>query len=107
LRRVAVAGIGGVALIGVDAGEETRSLREAKSGVVAAAEYAELGFRCQVHAPSAIDWESRIDRRAARFLAASTAYAHIAMEQAIADAGLGESEVSAAHTGLIVGAVGP
>jgi 3-oxoacyl-[acyl-carrier-protein] synthase-1 len=104
MRRVAVTGIGVVSPIGVDAGEVTRSLREAKSGVVAAPEYAEFGFRCQVHAPSPIDWESRIDRRAARFLAAGTAYAHIAMEQAIADAGLEESEVSAERTGLIVGA---
>src|SRR3984957_1126877 len=107
MRRVAVTGMGVVSPIGVDAGEVTRSLREAKSGVVAGPEYAELGFRCQVHAPSAIEWESRIDRRAARFLAAGTAYAHIAMEQAIADAGLEEAEVSAERTGLIVGAGGP
>ena len=107
MRRVAVTGMGVVSPIGVDAGEVARSLREAKSGVVAAPEYAELGFRCQVHAPSSIDWEGRIDRRAARFLAAGTAYAHIAMEQAIADSGLEESEVSNERTGLIVGAGGP
>jgi 3-oxoacyl-[acyl-carrier-protein] synthase I len=107
MRRVAVTGMGVVSPIGVNAGEVTQSLREAKSGVVAAPEYAGLGFRCQVHAPSPIDWESRIDRRAARFLAAGTAYAHIAMEQAIADAGLEEREVSAERTGLIVGAGGP
>jgi 3-oxoacyl-[acyl-carrier-protein] synthase-1 len=99
--------MGVVSPIGIDAGEVTRSLRDAKSGVVAAPEYAGLGFRCQVHAPSPIDWESRIDRRAARFLAAGTAYAHIAMEQAIADAGLEAAEVSAERTGLIVGAGGP
>jgi len=107
MRRVAVTGMGVVSPIGVDVGEVTRSLREARSGVVAAPEYAGLGFRCQVHAPSQVDWESRIDRRAARFLAAGTAYAHLAMEQAIADAGLEETEVSSERTGLIVGAGGP
>ena len=107
MRRVAVTGLGIVSPIGVDAEEVTASLRAARSGVVAAPEYAELGFRCQVHAPSPIDWESRIDRRAARFLAAGTAYAHIAMEQAIADSGLTEDEVSHERTGLVVGAGGP
>jgi 3-oxoacyl-[acyl-carrier-protein] synthase-1 len=107
MRRVAVTGLGIVSPIGNDAGEVTQSLREARSGVVAAPEYAELGFRCQVHAAPHIDWERLIDRRAARFLAAGTAYAHLAMEQAIADSGLAESEISDERTGLIVGAGGP
>src|SRR5271167_1241739 len=107
MRRVGVTGIGLVSSIGATAEEVTTSLRDARSGVVAAPEYAELGFRCQVHAPSKIDWEAQIDRRAARFLAAGTAYAHIAMEQAIADAGLQEAEVSHERTGLIIGSGGP
>jgi 3-oxoacyl-[acyl-carrier-protein] synthase-1 len=107
MRRVAVTGIGIVSSIGLNADEVAASLREARSGVVAAPEYAELGFRCQVHAPSRIDWESLVDRRAARFLAAGTAYAHIAMEQAIADSGLEEAEVSHERTGLIIGSGGP
>src|ERR1700752_2641508 len=107
MRRVAVTGLGIVSPIGVDAEAVTASLREARSGVVAAPEYAGLGFRCQVHAAPPIDWESRVDRRAARFLAAGTGYAHIAMEQAIADSGLAEDEVSHERTGLIVGAGGP
>jgi 3-oxoacyl-[acyl-carrier-protein] synthase-1 len=107
MRRVAVTGLGIVSPIGVTAEEVTASLRAARSGVIAAPEYAGLGFRCQVHAAPPIDWESRIDRRAARFLAAGTAYAHIAMEQAIADSGLAEDEVSHERTGLIVGAGGP
>jgi 3-oxoacyl-[acyl-carrier-protein] synthase-1 len=82
-------------------------LREARSGVSAAPEYADLGFRCQVQAAPDIDWESMVDRRAARFLAPGTAYGHIAMEQAIADSGLEESEVSHEKTGLIVGSGGP
>src|SRR5829696_4175741 len=107
MRRVVVTGMGIVSSIGNNANEVLASLREAKSGITAAPEYAELGFRCQVHAPPQIDWEAMVDRRAARFLAQGTAFAHIAMEQAIADAGLAEAEVSHEKTGLIVGAGGP
>ena len=106
MRRVAVTGIGIVSSIGNNAEEVVGALREARSGVTFTPEYAELGFRCQVHAAPQIDWETLIDRRAARFLAPGTAYAHIAMEQAIADAGLTETEISHERTGLIVGAGG-
>ena len=107
MRRVVVTGLGIVSSIGNNAHEVLASLREAKSGVIAAPEYAELGFRCQVHAAPQIDWEAMVDRRAARFLAPGTAYAHIAMEQAIADSGLSEGEISHERTGLIVGSGGP
>jgi len=107
MRRVAVTGMGIVSPIGADLASVTAALREARSGVTAAPEYAELGFRCRVHASPAIDWEALVDRRAARFLAAGTGYAHIAMEQAIADSGLTEAEVSHERTGLVVGAGGP
>ncbi|CAN7166717.1 beta-ketoacyl-ACP synthase I [Phenylobacterium sp. LjRoot219] len=107
MRRVAVTGLGIVSSIGVSAQEVLASLRDAKSGVVAAPEYGELGFRCQVHAPPQIDWEAMVDRRAARFLAQGTAFGHIAMEQAIRDSGLEESEISHERTGLIVGSGGP
>ena len=107
MRRVAITGIGIVSSIGNNANEVVASLREARSGVAAAPEYADLGFRCQVDARPKLDWESMVDRRAARFLAAGTGYAHIAMEQAIADAGLSEAEVSNDRTGLIVGSGGP
>ncbi|MBW8813693.1 MAG: beta-ketoacyl-ACP synthase I [Caulobacterales bacterium] len=107
MRRVVVTGMGIVSSIGNNTNEVLASLREAKSGVRAAPEYAELGFRCQVHAPPQIDWESMVDRRAARFLAQGTGYAHLAMEQAIADCGLAPEEVSHEKTGLIVGSGGP
>ena len=108
MRRVVVTGLGIVSSIGNNANEVLASLREAKSGVVAAPEYAELGFRCQVHATVKLDsWEALVDRRAARFLAPGTAYAHIAMEQAITDSGLEESDISNERTGLIVGSGGP
>jgi 3-oxoacyl-[acyl-carrier-protein] synthase-1 len=107
MRRVVVTGIGIVSSIGNNADEVSASLREARSGVTASPEYAELGFRSQVHAAPQIDWESMVDRRAARFLAQGTAFGHIAMEQAIADSGLEASDVSHERTGLIVGAGGP
>ena len=108
MRRVVVTGLGIVSSIGNNANEVLASLREAKSGVVTAPEYAELGFRCQVHATVKLDsWEALVDRRAARFLSPGLAYAHIAMEQAIAVASLGEAEISNERTGLIVGSGGP
>jgi 3-oxoacyl-[acyl-carrier-protein] synthase-1 len=107
MRRVVITGIGIVSSIGNSADEVAQSLKSARSGIVAAPKYAELGFRCQVHARPDIDWESMVDRRAARFLAPGAAYGHIAMEQAIADSGLTPEEVSHDRTGLIVGAGGP
>ncbi len=107
MRRVVVTGIGIVSSIGNNSNEVLASLREAKSGIIGAPDYAELGFRCQVHAAPQIDWEAMVDRRAARFLAQGTAYGHIAMEQAIADSGLSDAEVSTEMTGLIVGSGGP
>ena len=107
MRRVVVTGMGVVSSIGNNSNEVLASLREAKSGITAAPEYAELGFRCQVHAAPNIDWEAMVDRQAARFLAQGTGFSHIAMEQAIADSGLEETEVSHERTGLIVGSGGP
>jgi 3-oxoacyl-[acyl-carrier-protein] synthase-1 len=107
MRRVAVTGIGIVSSIGNNANEVLASLRESRSGIVAAPKYAELGFRCQVHGPAKIEWETLVDRRAARFLSPGLAYAHIAMEQAITDSGLEPGEVSHERTGIIVGEGGP
>ena len=106
MRRVVITGMGIVSSIGNNTNEVLASLREARSGISFAPEYAELGFRSQVQAAPQIDWESMIDRRALRFLAQGTAFAHIAMEQAIADAGLEEAEISNEKTGLIVGSGG-
>ena len=72
-----------------------------------AKEYAELGFRCQVHGAPTIDWENAIDRKVRRFLGAGAAWNYIAMQQAIEDAGLEDSDVSNVRTGLIMGSGGP
>ena len=107
MRRVVVTGIGIVSSIGSNANEVLASLHDARSGISFAPDHAELGFRSQVQAKPGVDWEAMVDRRAARFLAQGTGFAHIAMEQAIADSGLEESEVSHEKTGLIVGSGGP
>lgn len=108
MRRVVITGMGIVSSIGNGVEAVTQSLREARSGVVAAEDYARLGFKCQVHAPPQIDdWTKLIDRRAARFLAPGTAYGHLAMEQAIASAGLEKSDISHEKSGIIFGSGGP
>src|SRR6516162_10596537 len=107
MKRVVVTGMGIVSSIGNTTQEVLASLREAKSGISRADKYAELGFRCQVHgAPSLVPEES-IDRRAMRFLGGGAAWNHIAMEQAIRDAGLEANEISHEMTGIIMGSGGP
>lgn len=107
MRRVVVTGMGIVSSIGNTTQEVVASLREAKSGVVRAEKYVELGFRSQVHGMPSLDASQIVDRRAMRFHAAGTAWNHVAMDQAILDAGLTESDVSHERTGIIMGSGGP
>src|SRR6187397_734177 len=107
MRRVVVTGMGIVSSIGNNTQEVLACLREAKSGIVRADKYAELGFRCQVHGAPRLDPEEVVDRRAMRFLGGGAAWNHVAMEQAIRDSGLEEAEVSNARTGIIMGSGGP
>ena len=106
MRRVVVTGMGIVSSIGNNAQEVTASLREAKSGIVAAPKYAELGFRCQVHGAPNFDAE-QVDRRARRFMADGGIWNYASMTQAIADAGLEEADVKNERTGIIMGSGGP
>lgn len=107
MKRVAVTGMGIVSSIGNNTQEVLASLREAKSGIVAATDYAELGFRCRVHGAPDVDTEALVDRRAMRFHGGGTAWNHVAMDQAIRDAGLEENEISNEQTGIIMGSGGP
>jgi len=107
MKRVVVTGMGIVSSIGNSAQEVLASLREAKSGIVKADTYAELGFRCQVHGAPKLDWEEMIDRKIRRFMGAGAGWNYIAMEQAIRDAGLEEGDISNERTGLIMGSGGP
>src|SRR5215470_5660921 len=107
MRRVVVTGMGVVSSIGNSTQEVVASLREAKSGIVRAEKYAELGFRCQVHGEPHIEWEGMVPRKARRFMEAGVGWNYIAMDQAIRDAGLGEGEVTHERTGIIMGSGGP
>jgi 3-oxoacyl-[acyl-carrier-protein] synthase-1 len=107
MKRVVVTGMGIVSSIGNNAQEVLASLREAKSGIVKADKYAELGFRCQVHGAPSLAWEEAIDRKIRRFMGAGAGWNYVAMEQAIQDAGLEESDISNERTGLIMGSGGP
>jgi 3-oxoacyl-[acyl-carrier-protein] synthase-1 len=107
MRRVAVTGIGVVSSIGNDAQEVTAALREGRSGIRFAPDYAEHGFRCQVHGAPQIDLDAMIDKRHRRFMGDGAAYNFIAMQQAIQDSGLTDAEVSHDRTGLVMGSGGP
>ncbi len=107
MRRVVVTGLGIVSPIGNTAEEVTASLKAGTSGVEASPEMVEHGFRSQIAGTLKIDIKEHVDKRRLRFMGPGAAYAHIAMEQAIADAGLEESDVVNPRTGLIAGSGGP
>jgi 3-oxoacyl-[acyl-carrier-protein] synthase-1 len=107
MRRVVVTGMGIVCSIGNNTQEVTASLREARSGIVKAEDYERMGFRSHVHGSLKVDLDTAVDRRARRFMGDGAAYAWMAMNQAIADAGLETKDVSNERTGLIVGSGGP
>ena len=106
-KRVVITGIGIVSCIGNNADDVLVSLKSGKSGISFSPEYAELGFRSQVHGKPDIELADHIDKRLFRFMGEGAAYNHLAMEQAIADSGLPENEVSNERTGIIMGSGGP
>ncbi len=107
MKRVAITGLGIVSSIGNNKEEVTKSLRDGKSGISFAPEYAERGFRSHVHGAPNINLNDFVERKQRRFMGDGAAYNYVAMKEAIADAGLDESEVSHDRTGLIMGSGGP
>ena len=107
MRRVVVTGMGIVSSIGNNTQEVLASLREAKSGISAAPEYAEKGFRSLVHGQPSVKPEEVVDKRNMRFMGEGSGWNFIAMEQAIQDSGLTPEEVSNPRTGIIMGSGGP
>ena len=107
MRRVVVTGMGIVSSIGNNTQEVLTSLREAKSGIRAAPEYAGKGMRCQVHGEPSLKPEDVVDKRNMRFMGEGSGWNFVAMEQAIADAGLQHDEISHERTGIIMGSGGP
>jgi 3-oxoacyl-[acyl-carrier-protein] synthase I len=107
MRRVVVTGLGVVSSIGNNAAEVTQSLKDGRSGIEFVPQYKELGFRSQVAGTLKLNPEELVDRRLMRFMGNGGAYAYLAMKEAIADAGLGEKDVSNDRTGLVAGSGGP
>lgn len=107
MRRVVITGLGIISSIGNNTDEVTESLRNGNSGITFSDEYQFHGFRSQVHARPKIKLEDLVDKRQLRFMGDGAAYNYIAMQQAIEDSGLEESEVSNERTGLIMGSGGP
>jgi 3-oxoacyl-[acyl-carrier-protein] synthase-1 len=107
MRRVVVTGMGIVSSLGNNTQEVTASLREARSGIVAAEDYTKYGFRSQVHGSLKLDLDAVVDRRARRFMGDGAAYTWLAANQAIQDAGLTEKDLQSERTGVIAGSGGP
>ncbi|WP_420012850.1 beta-ketoacyl-ACP synthase I [Tateyamaria sp.] len=107
MRRVVVTGLGIVSSIGNNADEVLASLKAGTSGIVASEEMAEHGFRSQIAGTLKLDVTEHVEKRALRFMGPGAAYAHIAMSQAIADAGLEEDDIVNPRTGLVAGSGGP
>jgi len=107
MHRVVITGLGIVSSIGNNAAEVLDSLKAGKSGITSNADMIEHGFRSQIAGDIKLDVSDFVDKRTLRFMGPGAAYAHIAMEQAIKDAGLEEREISNYRTGLIAGSGGP
>ena len=107
MRRVVVTGMGIVSSIGNNTQEVLASLREAKSGITHAEQFAQRGFKCQVQGMPTLDPAGSVDRRAMRFLGQGAAWNHVAMEQAIRDSGVEDKDISNPRTGIVMGSGGP
>lgn len=106
MRRVVVTGLGITSCLGLDAATVTESLRNGQSGIRFKQDYADMGFRSHVAGTIDIDFKEYIDRKTLRFMGDAAAYSYIAMQQAIADSGLNDEQVSNSRTGLIMGSGG-
>ena len=106
MRRVVVTGMGLVSCLGNDKETVTDSLRYGKSGISFNEEFKEIGLRSHVGGAVDIDLAAHIDRKHLRFMGDAAAFAYVAMQNAIADAGLNEKQVSNPLTGLIAGSGG-
>ncbi|HEY5804383.1 MAG TPA: beta-ketoacyl-ACP synthase I [Lysobacter sp.] len=106
MRRVVVTGLGIVSCLGNDRESVSASLRDSRPGISFVPEYEQLGLRSQVAGVPQIDLDARIDRKLKRFMGDAAAYSYVAMQDAIADAGLDEEQVHNIRTGVIAGSGG-
>ena len=107
MRRVVITGLGVISPIGNNAAEVTQSLKDGESGIGRMESFAEHGFKCQVGGKPSVDPAEHVDKRVYRFMSEGAGWNYMAMEQAIADAGLPEGDVSHERTGIIMGSGGP
>lgn len=107
MKRVVVTGLGIVSSIGNNRNEVVESLKLGRSGIGFADIYRELGFRSHIHGAVKIDLDAHIDRKIKRFMGDGAAFNYIAMQQAIDDSGLEDSDISNERTGLVMGSGGP
>jgi len=106
MRRVVITGMGIVSCLGKNKTEVLDALREGRSGIRFREDYKELGFRSQVAGTIDIDFSELIDRKQLRFMGDAAAYAYLAMQEAIADSGLSEADVSSERAGIVAGSGG-
>ena len=106
MRRAVITGLGIVSSIGNNKEEVLASLQTGKSGITFSEQFAEKGLRSHVWGKVDIDLKEHIDRKQLRFMGDAASYAYIAMEQAVADSGLTEDQVSNIRTGIIAGSGG-
>ena len=106
MRRVVISGLGVVSCLGNSQDEVVESLRAGRSGISYNESYAEMGLRSQISGSIDIDLTEHIDRKVRRFMGDAAAYSYIAMQQAIDDSGLDESDISNPRTGLIASSGG-
>ena len=107
MRRVVVTGMGVVSSIGNNTQEVLASLKAGTSGITANAAMREHGFRSQIAGDVKLDVADYVDKRTLRFMGRGAAYAYIAMQQAIEDAGLTLEDISHPRIGLVAGSGGP
>jgi 3-oxoacyl-[acyl-carrier-protein] synthase-1 len=107
MRRVVVTGMGIVSSIGNNTNEVLASLREARSGIALDPAFVDHGFRSQVSGAPTLDPSTMLDRRAMRFHGGGSGWNHVAMDQAILDAGLETADIVSERTGIVMGSGGP
>ena len=106
MRRVVITGLGAVSCLGNSQDEIVDSLKNGRSGIVANESYKEMGLRSQISGSVNIDVSEHIDRKVLRFMGDAAAYSYIAMQKAIDDSGLEESDISNFRSGLIASSGG-
>ncbi|HCW96544.1 MAG TPA: beta-ketoacyl-ACP synthase I, partial [Pseudomonas sp.] len=106
MRRVVITGLGIVSCLGNDKDTVSANLRAGRPGIRYNQAYADMGLRSQVSGSVDINLEELIDRKVMRFMGDAAAYAYLAMEQAVKDAGFSLDDISNPRIGLIAGSGG-